>query len=106
MNLKKILLLLALIDILAFSAYVMWEVGYMGIWQAGFASLGAMQILLDLTICCVILASWMIMDARKRGVVAWPWVLATLFVGSISPLLYLIVREFGKETYPANTVSA
>ena len=106
MKLKKVILILALIDMLAFSAYVMWEVGYMGIWQAGFASLGSMQILLDLVICCVILASWMVMDARKRGVNPWPWVVATLFVGSIAPLMYLILREFGRSGFPANTVSA
>ncbi|MGB3620291.1 DUF2834 domain-containing protein [Ketobacter sp. MCCC 1A13808] len=99
MKLKKVMLWLLLADMVLFSGYVMWEVGYMGIWQAGFSSLGSMQILLDLVICCIILASWMVMDARKRGVNPWPWIAATVPLGSIVPLIYLIVRESAKETY-------
>lgn len=69
----------------------MWKAGYIGIWQAGIASPGSLQILLDLFICAGLICVWMIADARKRGVNAWP--IATLFVGSLAPLGYLIRRE-------------
>ena len=93
MNVKKVLLWLVLIDFALFTAWVMWEVGYIGIWQAGVASPGSWQVLLDLFICAGLICVWMIADARKRGVNAWPWVIATLFAGSLAPLAYLIRRE-------------
>src|SRR5262245_10273792 len=36
----------------AYSLYVMWDFGYLGIWRAGFTSLASLQILLDLVITC------------------------------------------------------
>lgn len=93
MNVKKLLLWFVLIDFALFSAWVMWEVGYLGIWQSGLASPGSLQVLLDLVICAGLICFWMIGDARQRGVNPWPWVVATLLAGSLAPLLYLIVRE-------------
>lgn len=95
---RKTLLWLVLMTFGLFSTYAMWQVGYFGIWEAGFASVGALQILLDLTIACCLVASWMIADARARGVVIWPWLLAVLAIGSIALLAYLLVREYRKET--------
>ena len=92
-NLKKILLWLVLIDFAAFSTWVMWQIGYVGIWQAGFASVGSLQILFDLVISIGLICVWMIVDARKRGMNPWPWVVAAVFIGSLSPLAYLIRRE-------------
>ena len=87
---------LVLIAILAafgtFSSYVMLQVGYFGIWQAGFQSVGALQILCDLVISCLLVSSWMVIDARRSGRKAWPYVLLTLLAGSFGPLFYLILR--------------
>lgn len=93
MNMKKLLLWFVLIDFALFSGWVMWKVGYIGIWQAGFASLGSLQVLLDLVICASLICAWIFNDARQRGANPWPWMIATLFAGSLAPLLYLIVRE-------------
>jgi hypothetical protein len=93
MNLKKLLLWLVLIDFALFSAWVMWKFGYVAIWQAGIESPASLQILFDLFISAGLICVWMILDARKRGANAWPWVVATLFVGSLAPLAYLIRRE-------------
>ena len=93
MNLKKTLLWLVLIDFAAFSTWVMWQIGYVGIWQAGFASVGSLQILFDLVISIGLICVWMIVDARQRGINPWPWVVAAVFLGSMSPLAYLIRRE-------------
>ncbi len=97
MTLRKILLWILLIDFALFSAWAMWEVGYIGIWQAGLTSPGSMQILADLVIACLLIMSWIFADARARGLNPWPWMVATLFVGSLAPLTYLLVREYGRE---------
>lgn len=94
---RKTILWTALIGFSLFSGYVTWQVGYFGIWQAGMASLGAWQILIDLSIACLIVCSWIVSDARKLGISAWPWILATVVLGSLALLSYLLWREFGQE---------
>ena len=77
----------------AYSLYVMWDFGYLGIWRAGFANAAALQILLDLVITCLLISGWMVGDARARGLKAWPFVGITVAAGSFGPLLYLLYRE-------------
>lgn len=93
-TLKKWILWIVLIDFGIFSSWVMWKVGYLGIWQAGLSSPGAQQILVDLVIAAGLICSWMVVDARKRGVNPWPWVLVTFAAGSFGPLAYLLWREY------------
>jgi hypothetical protein len=90
---RTALLSLILLAFGAFSVYVMWDFGYLGIWRAGFANAAALQILLDLVITCLLISSWMIADARAKGLKAWPFVGITLAAGSFGPLLYLLYRE-------------
>lgn len=94
MSIKKALLWIVLLDFAAFSGWVMWEIGYLGIWQAGMSSPGAIQILIDLVILGGLFCTWMIKDARKRQVNPWPWVVSTFALGSLVPLTYLLVREY------------
>ena len=75
----------------AYSFYAMYEVGYFGIWTAGFANAGSLQVLLDLVIACLLISSWMVIDARASGRNPWPYVAITLAAGSIGPLLYLLL---------------
>lgn len=102
MSVRKILLWMLLIDFTLFTGWVLWEVGYLGIWQAGFDSPGGLQILIDLVIMCVLFLSWMIRDAKAKGVNPWPWCVATLFLGSIVPLTYLLVREYRWKSTSSN----
>jgi hypothetical protein len=90
---RTLLLALILLAFGAFSIYVMWDFGYLGIWRAGFANAAALQILLDLVITCLLISGWMIGDARAKGLNAWPFVGVTLAAGSFGPLLYLLYRE-------------
>jgi len=41
-------------------------------------------------IALVLLLTWLVPEARKAGRNPWPWVVATLLLGSIGPLLYLV----------------
>jgi hypothetical protein len=54
------------------------------------------QILADLFISLCLVCTWLVRDARGRSRRAWPWVVATPVVGSLAPLLYLVVRELEK----------
>ncbi len=97
MKLKLLLLYFLLIDFALYSGWVMLEYGYFGIWRAGFTNAATMQVLFDLAIGCLLICSWILVDARQRGVNAWPWVIATLLAGTLAPLLYLIRREHTKQ---------
>lgn len=76
MNTRQILLATVLLAFTAYSLFVVEQVGYLGLWLIG--------------------------DARRRGVAAWPWLLAILLLGSIGLLAYLFVRERGMLAHPAH----
>ena len=63
---------------------------------------GGIQVLVDLVIACGLAAVCMIINARKRGVNPWGYVVLTLFLGSIGPLSYLLVREWGRDSASIN----
>ena len=94
---SRLILLIAILTL--FGGYSLWlllDVGYFAIWQAGFTSPSSLQILMDLVVACLIISSWMIGDARARGVMVWPWIVAVVATGTLAILLYLIVREYAK----------
>ncbi len=69
------------------------DVGFLGIIRPHFQSWGGAQVFFDLVIMGVLVIIWMVRDAPQRGLPAWPFVLATLALGSFGPLAYLVVRE-------------
>lgn len=99
------LLILVLAGFGAFSMFVMWEVGYLGIWQAGLASLGAQQVLLDLVVMSCIVMGLLWQDAQRTGRAFWPYALITLAAGSFGPLLYLLLRPTQAPTQPARAAA-
>lgn len=79
--------------LLGFGAYSLWalaQVGYLGLWQGGFATIGGTQITLDLIVSCLLLLGYIARDCRAAGRAFWPWLLAVLALGSIGALLYLL----------------
>lgn len=77
----------------AITLVAMETVGFIGIFQAGLANWGAGQVFSDLSVLLVLISVWMLRDAKKQGVNAWPFIIASLGLGSISPLAYLLWRE-------------
>lgn len=78
-----------------FTAYSVWVVvqqGYTGFLTLAWDEPWAMQMLLDLTIALTAVSSALVIDARRRQVAAWPWILGTLLLGSVAPLWYLALR--------------
>lgn len=89
-------LLVALGVLVAFTVYSLVVVaghGYTGFLALAWREPWAMQMLLDLVIACSFGLGWMLPDARKRGIAAWPFVAATVFLGSIGLLAYYVTRE-------------
>jgi hypothetical protein len=92
--------------LLAFGAYTLYaisEVGLSGIYMAGLANAGSLQVLLDLVIVCFLISCWMVIDARSNGRNPWPYVAITLVAGSFGPLLYLLLAG---QRAPAAAASA
>jgi hypothetical protein len=91
----RTVLILALAAFGAFTTYAMWQVGYLGIWQAGLANWGAAQVLADLVLMSLVALFLLQRDARAQGRALWPYALITLAAGSFGPLLYLLLTPGG-----------
>lgn len=91
MNLPRPVLLAILLPFALLSAYALREVGYLGLITSHLHPAG-LQVLTDLVIALVLVMAWMVHDARARGVTVWPYLLATLVLGSFGPLAYLLLR--------------
>jgi len=86
----------------AFTGWVIWQTGYLGFFEQLLAGPAGWQVLADITIALVLVLSWMRRDARSRTRLFWPYALLTLLLGSIGPLLYLLLRpEAARPAAPA-----
>ncbi len=99
MNVKQFGVEALLIGFAAYSGYVVYQYGYIGLFEQGLANAATIQVFLDLTIALGLVMLWMWRDARTQGIAPLPYVLLTLTLGSIGPLLYL-VRRFSKASSP------
>ncbi len=68
---------------------------------------GGIQVLCDLTIS-LSLGVYLDLsrDARAQGRNPWPFLVATLFLGSIGPLLYLVLRPRTQQAGVSGAVAA
>lgn len=94
MNTKQIVLSVVLVDFLAFTGWVVANHGYFGLIAEAHSSWPGVQVLVDLIIALSLVMGWMVVDARKHGLVVWPYLVATLALGSLAPLAYLVRREW------------
>ena len=92
MGKKKVLFVVALFVVhAAVTARALLEMSYVELYRFAFVGWPARQIFSDLTVGMLLITGWMIVDAKKTGRTAWPYVAATLVAGSFAPLLYLLV---------------
>lgn len=77
----------------ALTVLAMQEVGYIGLFMSPLQSLAGMQIFIDLVIALALVMFWLWRDAQATGRTAWPWILATLMLGSFGPLMYLLTQK-------------
>ncbi|MEE4145684.1 MAG: hypothetical protein V2I26_12845 [Halieaceae bacterium] len=87
---RRTLAIVMLIPFILLTLYAVSHVGYIGIFEYHLHSPAGWQVIADLVIALVLVLTWLVPEARKAGRNPWPWVLATLLLGSIGPLLYLV----------------
>lgn len=94
MSSKRFGLMMVLAAFLALHAYGLSHDGIEG-FIAIFKTTNAWHMVLgaDLLISLSLAATWLVRDARQRGVSSIPYVLLTIATGSAGPLLYLIRRR-------------
>jgi len=80
---RRTLAWILLIPFALLTLYALAEVGYVGIFDYHRHSPAGWQVFADLVVALVLVLSWLIPDARSRGRNPWPWVVLTLFLGSI-----------------------
>ena len=90
---QRTLLLITLVLFGSLTAMALWQHGYWGIIAPHFQSFGAGQVLADLVIALTLAMIWMWRDAKATGRNPWPWIVATLALGSFGPLIYLLTRK-------------
>lgn len=89
---RQILAIVLLIPFLALTGWSLMEVGIMGIFNTH-ETPGGMQVFVDLITSLILLMTFLVPHAKSHGRNPWIWVVLTLFMGSISPLLYFALRR-------------
>jgi len=90
---RRVLIVVTLVLFGALTAVALYQHGFWGILAPHFQSTGAGQVFADLVIALILVLTWLWHDARATGRNPWPWVLATLALGSFGPLFYLLTRK-------------
>ncbi|NDW22268.1 DUF2834 domain-containing protein [Alteromonas hispanica] len=86
---RKTVAITLLIPFSILTAYAVVRVGIVEIFTYHLRSPAGWQVFTDLVVALIIVLIWLIPDARKNNRNPWPWVIATICMGSIGPLLYL-----------------
>ena len=90
---RRTLAWILLVPFTLLTLYALLQVGYVEIFAYQQRSPAGWQVFADLGVALVLVLFWLIGDARRTGRNPWPWVVATFFVGSISPLVYLVTAS-------------
>lgn len=89
-----------------FVAFTVWSTtivaghGYFGFLSVALREPWAAQLLVDLSLALSVVWAFLIPDARRRGLAWQPYLVATLALGSIGVLAYLIHRELRASRAP------
>lgn len=93
----RVLIVVILVLFGALTTVALYQHGYWGIIAPHFQSTSAAQVFADLVIALVMVLVWLWRDAKATGRNPWPWVFATLALGSFGPLVYLLTRKSSQE---------
>lgn len=97
--------LVALVVLVTFGAYTAWLTatdGYTGFLILAGREPWALQMLLDVSIACLLYSLWLVPDARRHGISPWPYLALTLVAGSLGGLVYLVRRGLvARQSLPA-----
>lgn len=91
MNTRKSIVIALALPFAAVTAYALAKVGYVGIFAYHLPSPAGWQVFTDLVVALLLICGWMIGDARRTGRNVWPYIIATLALGSFGPIAYLLL---------------
>ncbi len=89
-------LALALVVFVSFTVFSTWvavEHGPLGFLTLALEGGWGLQMLLDVGIALGIASFWIVPDARRHGINPWPFLAASVGLGSIGALAYIVYRE-------------
>jgi hypothetical protein len=89
----RALVLVVFVPFLLFSLWVGATDGPLGFLALAAREPWGLQLLLDLAISLGFVTTWMVLDARRRRVTVWPFVIATILLGSFGPMAYVLARR-------------
>ncbi len=98
MNAKQLGIAVVLADFAALTAYAVYQYGYLEFFRVAMTNAITIQLSIDLVIALSLITLWMWRDARERGMSVVPYLVVTLFLGSLGPLLYLLRRAGSEAT--------
>ena len=93
MNAKQLVLSIVLAGFATLTAVAVYDYGYIGFFEVVLSNAVGLTCLADLTIALTLFLLWMQRDAKEIGLATLPYLILTLALGSVGPLLYLIRRE-------------
>lgn len=82
------------------------DVGFVGIFAVGWESWAGAQVFVDLVLACSISLFFLTKDMKQRGLPAWPLVVATVALGSLALLGWVLIRAFLPVSPAASTSGA
>ncbi len=94
---KVVVPLVVFLVFTTYSVLVSLEHGPLGFIPAHSVGGWPTQVFLDLGLMAVGFLTLAAPDARRRGITFWPYLLATLTLGSIGMLAYFVRRGLGRE---------
>lgn len=89
---RRIISIVLLVPFLALTGWALMNGGIMGIFNT-YQTPGGAQVFVDLIISLILLITFLVPHAKARGRNPWIWVVLTLGLGSISPLLYFAISS-------------
>lgn len=90
---QRVLIIVVLGLFGALTTAALLQHGFWGIIDPLFKSFGAGQVFADLVIALTMAMVWMWRDSKETGRNPWPWIAATIALGSFGPLVYLLTRK-------------
>ena len=92
MSVVRMVLPAVLAGFVALTVRVLIEQSYAEFVETATANAATGLLFLDLVVFLGMACVWMIQDARRHGIAAWPFVALSAAFGAAGPLLYLIRR--------------
>jgi len=80
-----------------FTLGVVAHTALIGFYEQLLSTPAGWQVFADIVISLSLVLAWMWNDARRHARAWWPWAVLTLMLGSIGPLLYLLLRRSDKQ---------